>query len=314
MTTDESQFPPDRSHVETESRRATPRALHLMLVSDLVEASIADAHEAVRAFEMVHSELAALIEAAEPGFVGGGRLVYVGAGTSGRLGVLDASEIPPTFQLPPERVVGIIAGGDRSLRVSSESREDERDGAVDELRALGLTARDTLIGIAAGGTTPYVLGGLAWAKELSSAPVTALLCCSPPSDMRGIDHVVCARTGPELVSGSTRLKAGTATKLMLNTISTVLMIRSGRVYGDLMVDVRASNSKLQDRAARIVSQMTGLNRAEAFGLLDCAGGEVKVAAVMELAGVSAEEARQRLQAHGGRLHLALGRDSDQSTD
>lgn len=312
MSKSESKLPPDRSHVETESRRAKPRALHAMGVADLVSASIEDAYEAVRAFEGVRAELTALIEAAEPGFVAGGRLVYFGAGTSGRLGVLDASEIPPTFQMPPERIVGIIAGGDRSLRVSSESREDEPEGAAEELRSLALTPRDTLIGIAAGGTTPYVLGGLAWAKTLASPPTTALLCCSMPSDPCGIDYVVCARTGPELVTGSTRLKAGTATKLMLNAISTALMVRSGRVYDDLMVDVRATNAKLRDRAARIVSQLTGLTREDAFELLDLAGGEVKVAAVMQLANLSAEAARARLNAHGGMLHLALTANPERS--
>lgn len=306
MSAGESKLPPDRSHVETESRRAQPRALHSMSAAELVSASVEDAFEASRAFEGAGSELTALIEAAEPGFIAGGRLVYFGAGTSGRLGVLDASEIPPTFQMPPDRVVGIIAGGDGSLRVSSESREDEPDGAVEELRSLGLTTRDTLIGIAAGGTTPFVLGGLAWAKALASPPTTALLCCSVPGAARGIDHVVCARTGPELVTGSTRLKAGTATKLMLNAISTALMVRSGRVYGDLMVDVRATNMKLRDRAARIVSQLTGLAREEAFVLLDRAGGEVKVAAVMQRTGLAAEAARALLVRHGGVLHLALG--------
>lgn len=314
MSMGEFKLPPDRSQVETETRREMPRALHAMSAAELVSASVEDAYEAARGFEGVRAELAAFIEAAEPGFVAGGRLVYIGAGTSGRLGVLDASEIPPTFQMPPERVVGIIAGGDRSLRVSSESREDEPEGAVEELRSLALTPRDTLIGIAAGGTTPYVLGGLAWAKALASPPTTALLCCSMPSDRVGIDHVVCARTGPELVAGSTRLKAGTATKLMLNAISTALMVRSGRVYGDLMVDVRATNAKLRDRAARIVSHLTGLTREDAFELLDRAGGEVKVAAVMQLADLPAEAARERLRTHGGMLHLALGLNRPDSPD
>jgi N-acetylmuramic acid 6-phosphate etherase len=261
--------------------------------------------EAPRAVAAAAGALTALIADIEPGFVAGGRLVYVGAGTSGRLGVLDASEIPPTFQAPPGRVIGLIAGGDAALRTSSESKEDDPAGAVAELADLHLDGRDAVIGIAAGGTTPYALGALAYAGGLGPAPVTGLICCTPVSRPPGCRHVIALPTGPEIITGSTRLKAGTATKLVLNTISTTLMVREGRVYENLMVDLRATNAKLRDRAGRIVSTLTGLGREAAFDLLDLARGEVKTAVLMHRASLSAAAARERMDRHQGRLHHAL---------
>jgi N-acetylmuramic acid 6-phosphate etherase len=257
-------------------------------------------HEVHAAVERATRTIVAFIEAAEQGFIAGGRLVYLGAGTSGRLGVLDASEAPPTFNVEPDRVIGIIAGGDTSLRKSSEGREDDPEGAWVELAALELTKLDTVVGIAAGGTTPYVLGGVRIAKELG-AGVTAILSCSPIAKPAGADHLIVADTGPEIVTGSTRMKAGTATKLVLNTISTTLMVRSGKVYENLMVDVRATNEKLRDRAARVISTLTGESRAAAFVALEAAGGSVKVAIVMRRFTIGREEAERRLAAVRGRL-------------
>jgi N-acetylmuramic acid 6-phosphate etherase len=236
-------------------------------------------------------------------------LVYVGAGTSGRLGVLDASEIPPTFQLPHGRVIGLIAGGDSALRRSSEGMEDDPRGAVPELIGLTLTSRDTLVGIAAGGTTPYVLGALAFAGSLRAPPVTGLICCTRRDPPAGCGHLISIPTGPEVLTGSTRLKAGTATKLVLNAISTALMVRLGLVYENLMVDLRATNEKLRDRAARIVAELTGLARAEAFALLDRCGGEVKTAVVAHRLGLDPDSARRLLEGHGGRLDRALGEEA-----
>lgn len=287
-----------------------------------------------RVAEAVHEAsglIAAFIEAALPGFREGGRLIYFGAGTSGRLGVLDASECPPTFCVPPERVVGFIAGGDGALRRSSEGKEDDPRGAMSELEALRLTERDAVLGIAAGGTTPYVLGGLEWvctgavgavggvggsgvAQDRggrdgggrSGCPVVGFLTCSPVPRAAWLEHLIVLETGAEVVTGSTRMKAGSATKMALNIISTTLMIQCGKVYENLMVDVRASNEKLRDRAARIVSAITRVPRDEAFELLDRAGGYVKTAVVMKVRGVNRFEAEFLLAAEKGRLDRVIG--------
>jgi N-acetylmuramic acid 6-phosphate etherase len=254
------------------------------------------------------ARLTRFIEAAEPGFVAGGRLVYVGAGTSGRLGVLDASEAPPTFQVAPGRIVGIIAGGDGALRKSSEGAEDNPQGAWDALRELNLNERDTVIAIAAGATTPYAVGALAFCKTQIGAgtqPITCLLTCAKVEAPEHTDHLVVLNTGPEVIAGSTRMKAGTATKLALNTISTTLMVRAGRVYQNLMVDLKASNAKLRDRAARIVSTLTGASRGEALTLLDACDGEVKVAVASRRLGLTPEGAREALARNGMRLDRVL---------
>lgn len=307
-----SATPPDRSRISTEQRNPRSMHLHELSAADCVRLINSEDRAVFDALEKAGPALTALIEAAEPGFVAGGRLVYVGAGTSGRLGVLDASEAPPTFQVEPGRVVGLIAGGDASLRRSSEGMEDDPLGAAPDLDALDLDRRDTLIGIAAGGTTPYVLGALEHAKAAPRAggpPLTAMLTCAQPKlQPKNADHLIVLETGPEVLTGSTRMKAGTATKLALNTISTTLMIRSGRVYENLMVDLRATNDKLRDRAARIIGTLTGLDRDASLDLLDRADGQVKPAILMHRLGLSLEEAQRRLEQHEGRLNLALVRD------
>jgi N-acetylmuramic acid 6-phosphate etherase len=292
---------PDRSHILTEQRNSASADLHRRDVAGIIALFNRENRAVLAAMDAAEGELTDFVSAIEPGFLRGGRLVYLGAGTSGRLGVLDASEIPPTFQAPPDRIIGIIAGGDGSLRKSSEGREDEPLGAVPELQALDLGPDDAVLGIAAGGTTPYVLGALSWAKSLPQPPLTGLLSCAPVPQPAGCDHLIVLATGPEVVTGSTRLKAGTATKLALNSISTALMVRLGKVYGNLMVDVRASNVKLRDRAARIITALTDASRDEAFALLDAADGQVKVAVVMRRLGVDAATARARLDAVHGRL-------------
>lgn len=296
---------PDRAHLLTEQRNPRSADLHRLEVPAIVALFNRENRAALEALDAAEGDLTRFIQAVEPGFLRGGRVVYLGAGTSGRLAVLDASEVPPTFQAPADRIIGIIAGGDRSLRTSSEGKEDDPLGAVAELQALTLGADDTVLGIAAGGTTPYVLGALAWAKTLSSAPLTGLLSCSPVSVPPHCDHLVVIASGPEIITGSTRLKAGTATKLALNTISTTLMVRLGKVYGNLMVDVRASNAKLRDRAARIISTVTDASREEAFALLEATDGQVKPAVVMRRCRVSAAEAQRLLQAVDGHLGRVL---------
>lgn len=280
--------------------------LHALSVAQCVQVIQQEDRAVIAAVEEAAPQIDAFISAAEPGFVAGGRLVYVGAGTSGRLGVLDASEAPPTFQVEPGRIVGIIAGGDSALRKSSEGKEDDPRGAWDELRALDLNANDSVVGIAAGGTTPYVRGVFEFAASLPSPPVTALLTCSPVPKPEKTKHMIVLATGPEVLTGSTRMKAGTATKMALNTISTVLMIRSGRVYQNLMVDVRATNEKLRDRGARIISTLTGLGRAEALDLLARAGNRVKPAVVMHLMRVDLAGADRLLTEQNGRLQRVLG--------
>jgi N-acetylmuramic acid 6-phosphate etherase len=249
--------------------------------------------------------LSALVGAVAAALAKGGRLIYLGAGTSGRLGVLDASECPPTFHCEPEMVVGIIAGGDTALRRSSEGAEDDPRGAAAELRRLRVGRRDVVVGIAAGGTTPYVLGGLASARKRGA--VTAMICCiRPRPDWEPADHVIYLPVGPEVLTGSTRMKAGTATKLVLNMISTVAMVQQGKAWGNLMVDVRATNAKLRDRAARIIAGQCGLSRGAALELLGRAQGRVKVALVMAGRGVEPSEAQRLLRLHGGRLRAILG--------
>lgn len=297
-------LPPDRSHLSTEQRNPRSAALHTLDAGGLVRLMHAENRAVFDALDAATPVLTAFITAVEPGFIAGGRLVYVGAGTSGRLGVLDASEAPPTFQVEPGRIVGIIAGGDGALRKSSEGKEDEMDGAKPDLDALRLNARDTLIGIAAGGTTPYALGAISLAKRAGAR--TALMTCVAVDKPDDADHLLLLPTGPEVLTGSTRLKAGTATKLALNTISTALMVRAGKVYGNLMVDVRATNAKLRDRAARIVATLTGLPRDEAFALLERAGGSAKAAVVMQRLNLERTPAEDRLSAVAGRLDRALG--------
>ncbi len=297
--------PADRSHLLTEQRNPRTMDLHRRSVDELVGGIQEEDGAVLDAVRKARPAITALIEAAESGFVSGGRLIYLGAGTSGRLGVLDAAEAPPTFQVDPGRVVGVIAGGDAALRRSSEAREDDPHGAVADLDALGLTGDDTLVGIASGGTTPFVLGGLDWAKRRPDPPTTGLLVCTPVEMPRFVDCPVVLETGPEVITGSTRMKAGTATKLVLNTISTTLMVRSGRVYENLMVDLRATSDKLRDRAARILVTLLGTRRDGALALLDRAGGDVKTAVVMARRGLSREGAERVLASCGRRLDAAL---------
>lgn len=297
-------LPPDRSHVGTERRNPLSGTFDALDVRAAVDVMVDDHTQVMRAVAGAAGAIAQFIEGLVPRMRAGGRLLYIGAGTSGRLGVLDASECPPTFRSDPAQVVGIIAGGDGALRRSSEGREDEPDGAREELERLAVGPRDTLLGIAAGGTTPYVLGAIRIAAGRGAA--TALLTCAPREAPEACGQLIVIDTGPEVVTGSTRLKAGSATKLALNIITTVAFTQLGKVHGNLMVDLAATNDKLVDRAIRVMREIAPeLSREQAFARLRDAGGHVKVALVMHARGVGAAEARARIDACGGSLRAAI---------
>jgi N-acetylmuramic acid 6-phosphate etherase len=236
----------------------------------------------------------------------GGRLVYIGAGTSGRLGVLDASECPPTFNTPPGLVVGLIAGGDLALRHPVEALEDRPEEGVRALQEIDLAARDAVVGIAASGRTPFVVGALAHARQVGAKTIS-LSNVTGSAIARHADIEIAAVTGPEPVTGSTRMKAGTAQKMVLNMLTTGTMVKLGKTYGNLMVDVQATNDKLRDRAIRIVAAATDLPRGEAADLLTSAGNDVKTAIVMRLLGVAPDDASRRLADAGGVVRDAVER-------
>jgi N-acetylmuramic acid 6-phosphate etherase len=234
----------------------------------------------------------------------GGHLTYIGAGSSGRLGVLDAAECPPTFNVPQDLVRGIIAGGEQALAHASEATEDDPAAGARDLIASGFGPGDALVGISASGRTPYVLGAVARAREMGA--ITCGISCTPDSELsRAVDYPIEPKPGPEILAGSTRLRAGTATKMVLNMISTAVMIRLGHVYGNLMVNVQPSNQKLEDRARRVIQQAAGVSYERAAALLDQAGRSVRTAIVMEKKSVSRARAEQLLTDCHGRLSEAL---------
>jgi N-acetylmuramic acid 6-phosphate etherase len=294
----------DRSHLLTEQRLAESDGLDRLSTEAALKLMNAADAAAVAAVAGQRTQIAAAVEMVAAALAAGGRLIYFGAGTSGRLGVLDASECPPTFRSDPKQVQGVIAGGDGAMFKAVEGAEDSAAGgkaAVDE-RAMG--AADVAMGIAAGGTTPFVHGALRRARQRGAK--TIFLCCVQPTPGEPeVDVIIRPATGAEVLTGSTRLKAGTATKLVLNQITTLAMVRMGKVYGNLMVDLRATNQKLWDRGARIVATLTGLGRDEAMTLLREADGHVKVAVVMWRKGLSADAAAAHLKHCEGFLRRAL---------
>lgn len=295
---------PDRGHLLTEQANPASASLDQLSSSELVDLFCREDEKALLAMEAAAPALAEAVEAISARLRSGGRLFYLGAGTSGRLGVLDAAECPPTFCTPPELVQGVLAGGAPALLRSSEGLEDLREAGRDDLIERGFTPADCLVGIAAGGTTPYVLGGLEHALSLGALGI-AMACV--PKEQAPMPCAIDIRlvTGAELLTGSTRLKAGTATKMALNIISTGVMVRLGKVYGNRMVDVAVTNSKLEDRALRILRDLAGVERERGYELLAAAGGSVKRALVMAAAGLSAERADEALSAHDGQVRQAL---------
>jgi N-acetylmuramic acid 6-phosphate etherase len=294
----------DRSHLLTEQRLPESMKIDAMSIPDAVNVMLEQDRRAVEAVSAQKQAISRAVEIVSSCLKSGGRLIYVGAGTSGRLGVLDAAECPPTFRSEPDMVQGIIAGGDAAMFRAQEGAEDSADGGANAIDDKSVTSKDVVLGIAAGGTTPFVHGALRRARD-RGAKTIFLTCIAPFPDEPEVDLVIRPLTGPEVITGSTRLKAGTATKLALNMITTLSMVQLGKVYENLMVDLRASNIKLRDRAARIVATLTDLPREQAFQWLDKAGGHVKVAIVMIKKNLSAEEARALLAKTGGRLRAAL---------
>jgi N-acetylmuramic acid 6-phosphate etherase len=290
------------------TERRNPRSATIDTASSLEIVDLIGAEDAgvPGAVARARTDIARAIDLVEAAFRAGGRLLYVGAGTSGRLGVLDAAECPPTFGTPPEMVVGVIAGGYAALVRSVEGAEDDVNAGLGEMDARKVGPSDAVVGIAASGTTPFVRAALSRAQTLGAR--TALVTCAePPALLRETcDVCIVVKVGPEVVTGSTRMKAGTATKLVLNTLTTGAMIRLGKTYGNLMVDLRAWNDKLIDRSRRIVMETTGLAREQAGAVLDAAGGRVKTAIVMARRGVSSEEADRLLAEHQGRLRGIVG--------
>ena len=294
----------DRGHLLTEQSNPASLNLDLLATSELVKVFCEEDRRPQEAVAAAAPQLAEAIDAIAARLAAGGRLFYLGAGTSGRLGVLDAAECPPTFCSPPDLVQGILAGGAPALLRSSEGLEDDAGAGIADLQSRGFAAGDALVGIAAGGTTPYVLGALAWARQLGALAI-AIACVPSAQAPMPCSIDIRLLTGPELLTGSTRLKAGTATKMALNILSTGVMVRLGKVHGNRMVDVAVTNSKLEDRALRILGDLSGVERDRAAQLLAASGGSVKLALLMQASGLDAAAAAAALACQGPGLREAL---------
>jgi N-acetylmuramic acid 6-phosphate etherase len=291
-------------HLTTEARNPASAAIDEARAAEIVAMMNDEDTRTVAAVRAEADAIAWAIESVAEAFRKGGRLVYVGAGTSGRLGVLDAAECPPTFGTQPEMVIGLIAGGPPALTRAVEGAEDDASvgaSAVDELK---LDKRDVVVGIATSGRTPYVLGAMRRARERGA--LTIGIACNRPSLLSSaVDRVIAPVVGPEIISGSTRLKAGTATKMILNMITTGAMVLIGKTYGHYMVDLRPTNEKLRIRSRRILRELAGVDDQEAVRLLDATGGALKPALVMAMAGVERDVAIRSLEQHGGQVRSAV---------
>jgi len=294
----------DRGHLLTEQTNPASEELDRLSTPALVDLFCANDLLPQRAVAAAAPVLAEAIDAIASRLRGGGRLFYLGAGTSGRLGVLDAAECPPTFCSPPELVQGVLAGGAPALLRSSEGLEDLFDAGRRDLQERRFSAADAVVGIAAGGTTPYVLGGLGHARSIGALAI-AMACVPADQAAMPCDIDIRLITGPELLTGSTRLKAGTATKMALNILSTGVMVRLGKVHGNRMVDVAVTNSKLEDRALRILRDLAGVPRWRGSELLTACGGSVKLALLMAATGLEAGAAEAALERHGPALRAVL---------
>ncbi len=291
--------------LKTESDNPASRRIDTLPTSAIVELINSEDARVATAVQAALPQVSQAVDVIARALSAGGRLFYIGAGTSGRLGVLDAVECVPTFSAPPDLVQGIIAGGDTALTQAVEGAEDDPAQARRDLQARGVTAADVLCGIAASGRTPYVVGALSYARELGAA--TIAISCNPQSPIGALAAVsISVDLGPEIISGSTRMKAGSAQKMILNILSTAAMIRLGKVYGNLMVDVKVTNQKLAERARRLVRRLAGLDEDQAERLLVLANNEVKTAVVMHMMQVDAEAARELLAGAGGRLRAVIG--------
>lgn len=294
----------DRSHLLSEQRLPDSMGLDAMSIEEAVTLMNSEDARAVAAVAAERKSIARAVEMVAHALGSGGRLIYIGAGTSGRLGVLDASECPPTFRTDPQTVQGIIAGGEAAMFRAQEGAEDRPEDGAAAVDARKVEPADVVMGIATGGTTPFVHGALRRATQCGARTIF-LSCVQPVQGEPAVDLVIRPLVGPEVLTGSTRLKAGTATKLVLNTITTLAMVRLGKVYENLMVDLRATNQKLWDRGARIVAMLTGLDRGGALELLRRADGHVKAAIVMHRRSLNLLGAQKLLDSHAGRLRDAL---------
>ena len=291
-------------HLQTEARNPASERLDELTSLELVDLMNREDGTIAAAVATQRTQIAQAVDAIAERFASGGRLIYTGAGTSGRLGVLDASECPPTFQSPHEQVVGLIAGGPGAMFRAVEGAEDSAVLGEEDLKALNLTANDVICGIATSGRTPYVIGGVRFARALGAFTIGVV--CTTDSELASeVELCIAPVVGPEVLTGSTRLKAGTATKLVLNTLTTGAMVRLGKSFGNLMVDLKASNAKLVARSNRIVRACTGLDEPAAYELLTRCDGEVKTAIVAQLAHLDAATARAKLVEHGGRIKPTL---------
>lgn len=294
----------DLTSMITESRNPASADIDSLPTLDMLRVINREDQTVALAVEKTLPQVAQVVDAVAQAFRLGGRLIYMGAGTSGRLGILDASECPPTFGTPAEQVVGLIAGGHKAILKAVENAEDNRELAVSDLKALNFNEKDVLVGIAASGRTPYVLGGMEYALSLGAT--VAAVSCNPDSEMSRLAGIaITPVVGPEVITGSSRMKAGTAQKLILNMITTGAMIRSGKVYGNLMADVEATNAKLVERQKRIVMTATECDRATAEQALAACDGHCKTAIVMILAQLSAGDAKALLAQHQGFIRDAL---------
>ena len=294
----------DLSKLLTERRNANSTNIDTLSTEEMLTVINKEDQLVAHAITPYIPQIAQLVDAVAAAFQKGGRLIYSGAGTSGRLGILDASECPPTFGTRPEQVVGLIAGGHKAILSAVENSEDNVAQGAEDLKALNFTANDILVGIAASGRTPYVLGAMDYAKHLGA--LVAIVSCNPQGEMaQRADIAITPAVGPEVVTGSTRLKAGTAQKLVLNMITTGAMIKSGKVYSNLMVDVEATNAKLIERQVSIVMEATECDRNTAQTALNACGSHCKTAIVMVLANLSAEEAKTLLADNQGFIRQAL---------
>ncbi|PRX40486.1 N-acetylmuramic acid 6-phosphate etherase [Planifilum fimeticola] len=291
-------------HLTTERENDKSAGLDEMSALEIVTLMNGEDRTVAEAVRKALPVIAEAVEAIVASFKAGGRLIYAGAGTSGRLGVLDASELPPTFGVDPSRAVALLAGGRDAVFQAKEGAEDDAEAGRRDLQGIRLESRDAVVGISASGRTPYVIGALEYAKEIGAKAIS--LSCNRPARMSSIaDVAIEVVTGPEVLTGSTRLKAGTAQKMVLNMLSTAAMVRLGKTYKNLMVDVKPTNEKLVDRARRILMKATGVSYEEADRALKAADLQVKVALVMIQTGSTAEEARARLEASGGFVRAAV---------
>ena len=291
-------------HLLTEARNPASEAIDALSAVEIVALMNAEDAKVVAAVAAEAERIAQAIERAAECFRRGGRLIYVGAGTSGRLGVLDAAECPPTFSTPPEMVVGLIAGGPAALTRAVEGAEDDPERGAADLEALAPTDRDMVVGIATSGRTPYVLGAARRARQRRAFTV-GLVCNRPSLLDQAVDLIIAPLVGPEVIAGSTRLKAGTATKMVLNMISTGAMVRIGKTFGNRMIDLQPTNEKLRIRSRRILRELAGVDEELAHELLAACGGRLKPALVAALAGVGPDAAAELLRQNGGQVRQAV---------